>query len=177
MILSDRTILDYIKSSKIIVEPFDESSLQCSSLDLRLSNSIAFYENLDTIDIKSPIKAKTVTFEEYFIINPGEFLLASTMEYIKLPEFITAFVEGRSSLGRLGLFIENAGWVDAGFEGQITLELYNANKYPIKLYKGMRICQLVFAKLDEIPSKVYRGKYLCQKGATPSKIFMDFDKK
>jgi len=171
LILSDKTILDYIKSSKIIVEPFDESSLQCSSLDLRLSNSIAFYEELDIIDIKSPIQAKTVTFEEYFIINPGEFLLASTMEYIK------PFVEGRSSLGRLGLFIENAGWVDAGFEGQITLELYNANKYPIKLYKGMRICQLVFAKLDEIPSKVYRGKYLCQKGATPSKIFMDFDKK
>jgi dCTP deaminase (EC 3.5.4.13) len=146
-------------------------------LDLKLSNSIAFYEDLNIIDIKSPIKAKTVTFEEYFIINPGEFLLASTIEYIKLPEFITAFVEGRSSLGRLGLFIENAGWVDAGFEGQITLELYNANKYPIKLYKGMRICQLVFAKLDKIPSKVYRGKYLCQKGATPSKIFMDFDKK
>lgn len=177
MILSDRTILDYIKSSKIIVEPFEESSLQCSSLDLRLGSSIAFYEDLNIIDIKSPIQAKTIDFEEYFTINPGEFLLASTMEYIKLPEFITAFVEGRSSLGRLGLFIENAGWVDAGFEGQITLELYNANKYPIKLYKGMRICQLVFAKLDEIPSKVYRGKYLGQKGATSSKIFMDFDKK
>jgi dCTP deaminase (EC 3.5.4.13) len=85
-------------------------------LDLKLSNSIAFYEDLNIIDIKSPIKAKTVTFEEYFIINPGEFLLASTIEYIKLPEFITAFVEGRSSLGRLGLFIENAGWVDAGLK-------------------------------------------------------------
>ncbi|GAB6078582.1 dCTP deaminase [Hydrogenobaculum acidophilum] len=177
MILSDKTILNYIRTSQIIVEPFEESSLQCSSLDLRLGNSIAFYEDLNIIDIKSPIQAKTKVFEEYFIINPGEFLLASTIEYIKLPEFITAFVEGRSSLGRLGLFIENAGWVDAGFEGQITLELYNANKYPIKLYSGMRICQLVFAKLDETPHKVYKGKYLGQKGATPSKIFMDFDKK
>jgi len=177
LILSDKTILNYIRTSQIIVEPFEESSLQCSSLDLRLGNSIAFYDDLNIIDIKSPIQAKTKVFEEYFIINPGEFLLASTIEYIKLPEFITAFVEGRSSLGRLGLFIENAGWVDAGFEGQITLELYNANKYPIKLYAGMRICQLVFAKLDEKPHKVYKGKYLGQKGATPSKIFMDFDRK
>jgi dCTP deaminase len=177
MILSDKTILEHIKSSKITIEPFDEASLQCSSLDLKLGDSVSFYEDMDTIDVKNELKVKTVVFEEYILIQPKEFLLATTLEYIKLPNSITAFVEGRSSLGRLGLFIENAGWVDAGFEGQITLELYNANKYPIKLYKGMRICQLVFAKLDSIPKHIYKGKYAGQKGATPSKIFMDFDNK
>jgi dCTP deaminase len=102
--------------------------------------------------------------------------LATTLEYIKLPPNLTAFVEGRSSLGRLGLFIENAGWVDAGFEGQLTLELYNANKYPIRLYPKMRICQLVFAKLDKEPLKPYRGKYQGQKGVVASKIYLDYRK-
>ncbi len=177
MILSDKTIIEYINCSKIRIDPFNEKLVQCSSLDLRLDSSIAFYENTDIIDVKTPIQAKTSSFEEHFVIKPGEFLLASTLEYIKLPENITAFVEGRSSLGRLGLFIENAGWVDAGFEGQITLELYNANKYPIKLYKNMKICQLVFALLDKIPSNIYKGKYSAQRGATPSRIFMDFEDK
>ena len=113
--------------------------------------------------------------DDFVEIGPKEFLLATTVEYIKLPSHITAFVEGRSSLGRLGLFIENAGWVDAGFEGQITLELYNANSVPIRLYVGMRICQLVFAKLDRIPDKVYSGKYKGQRGVTPSRIEMDRD--
>ncbi len=176
MILSDKTILEYIENDKIIIEPFDRASLQCSSLDLRLDNSILVYANTDVIDVKSQIPSEIINFEEYFVIKPKDFVLASTIEYIKLPDNITAFVEGRSSLGRLGLFIENAGWVDAGFEGQITLELYNANSYPIKLYHGMRICQLVFAMLDKTPSNIYSGKYKSQKNPTPSKIFMDFQK-
>ena len=100
-----------------------------------------------------------------------------TVEYIKLPDYITAFVEGRSSLGRLGLFIENAGWVDAGFEGNITLEFFNANSRPLKIYPNMRICQLVFAKMEEPAERGYRGKYYKQRGVMPSKIYMDKDLK
>ncbi len=174
MILSDRSIKELIEKGELKVEPFDPLQVQCSSLDLRLGNQIAVYENVDFIDPKKPTKnIKIIEFGEYFEIKPKEFLLATTLEYIKLPPYITAFVEGRSSLGRLGLFIENAGWVDAGFEGQITLELFNANNSPIKLYRGMRICQLVFARLDREPEKVYSGKYKGQRGVVPSRIHLD----
>ncbi|NPB04993.1 MAG: dCTP deaminase, partial [Aquificae bacterium] len=147
MILSDRTILKLIREGKLRVEPFEEELVQCSSLDLRLGYQIARYRAGGYLDVKNPswkIEFETVG-DEGFFVQPKEFVLATTLEFVALPPDLTAFVEGRSSLGRLGLFIENAGWVDAGFEGQLTLELYNANSYPIKLYPKMRICQLVFA--------------------------------
>jgi len=175
MILSDRSIKRLIKEGRLYIEPFEESQIQASSIDLTLGDEVVLYKG-DFIDVKEeklPTERIRIP-EEGFVIEPKAFLLATTREYIKLPENITAFVEGRSSLGRLGLFIENAGWVDAGFEGQITLELYNANSCPIRLYKGMRVCQIVLAKLDKRAQKPYRGKYLGQKGATPSKIFLDF---
>lgn len=175
MILSDGTIKKLILKGKLVVEPYDESHVQASSIDLTLGGELLFYKT-DCIDVKSetiPVE-KVVIPQEGFLIEPKAFVLATTSEYIKLPEDITAFVEGRSSLGRLGLFIENAGWVDAGFEGQITLELYNANSCPIRLYRGMRICQIVLAKLDRKAQNPYRGKYHRQVGATPSKIFLDF---
>ncbi len=176
MILSDVSLRELIESGQLIIDPFDESCLQCSSIDLRLGEEIGFYEGSYMIDIKrDTFKIEVKRIENEFVIMPRQFVLATTLEYLKLPENVTAFVEGRSSLGRLGLFIENAGWVDAGFEGQITLELFNANKRPIKLYKGMRICQLVFAKLDKTPSRAYSGKYKGQKGVTPSRIYMDKD--
>ncbi|KAK3596121.1 hypothetical protein CHS0354_027391 [Potamilus streckersoni] len=100
------------------------------------------------------------------ILPPHSFILATTEEYIKLPSTLTAFVEGRSSVGRMGLFIQNAGWVDPGFEGQITLELYNANNLPIMLERGRRVCQLVIAALDGEPTSPYSGKYVGQKNAT-----------
>src|SRR5690606_36489379 len=106
-------------------------------------------------------------------IPPHSFLLATTEEYIKMPDDLTAFVEGRSSIGRIGLFIENAGWVDPGFEGQITLELYNANSLPIRLKAGRRICQLVFCKMDQVALAPYRGKYQGQRRATGSRVFLD----
>jgi len=178
MILSDRSIRKLLKKGELLVEPLDEAQVQCSSVDLRLGGEIAVYEEGASIDVKEEIKGvKVIKFGEYFEIKPKEFVLATTLEYVKLPPYLTAFVEGRSSLGRLGLFIENAGWVDAGFEGQITLELYNANRVPIRLYKGMRICQLVFAKLDAEPTKVYGGKYRGQRGVVPSRIFLDGDLK
>jgi dCTP deaminase len=176
MILSDRSILQLIEEGKLKVEPFEESLVQCSSLDLRLGYQIARYRVRDFLDVKTQ-NWETVIEEitdEGFFIQPKEFILATTLEYVELPEDLTAFVEGRSSLGRLGLFIENAGWVDAGFKGQLTLELFNANSYPIKLYPKMKICQLVFARLDQKPLKPYNGKYQGQRGVVPSKIYLDY---
>ena len=95
------------------------------------------------------------------------------MEYFCLPDDLTAFVEGRSSLGRLGLFIQNAGWVDPGFQGEITLELYNANRCALKLTAGRRVGQMVFARMDAPALHAYRGKYQGQRGATGSRVFLD----
>ena len=95
------------------------------------------------------------------------------MEYIKVPNGYTAFVEGRSSIGRMGLFIQNAGWVDSGFKGNITLELYNANSLPIKLTSGQRICQLVVCQMDQPAEKPYAGKYQGQRNSVGSKVFLD----
>ena len=106
---------------------------------------------------------------------PGQFVLATTMEYIKLPNDLTAFVEGRSSLGRMGLFIQNAGWVDPGFSGEITLELFNANRCAIELRTGRRVGQLVFAQMDQEALHPYRGKYQEQRGATGSKVYLDVE--
>ena len=176
MILSDSAIRKLIGEGELSIDPLEEDQIQCSSVDLRLGKEFAIYSGREVIDVRKGVGDITrVHAEEFIEILPKEFLLATTVEYVKLPASITAFVEGRSSLGRLGLFIENAGWVDAGFEGQITLELYNANSVPIRLYPGMRICQLVLARLEGIPTRLYSGKYKGQKGVTPSKIHMDGD--
>ncbi len=176
MILSDKAIKELLQKGDLSIHPLSEEQIQCSSVDLRLGKEFVRYTKQEVIDIKKDsLRFERVEVEEFIDIRPKEFLLATTQEYIKLPSKLTAFVEGRSSLGRLGLFIENAGWVDAGFEGQITLELYNANSSPIRLYVGMRICQLVFAQLKDIPSRIYRGKYRGQRGATPSRISLDED--
>ena len=112
-------------------------------------------------------------YPDTYILLPGQFVLATTMEYVSLPDNLTAFVEGRSSLGRLGLFIQNAGWVDPGFQGEITLELFNANRCAIELKAGRRVGQLVFAEMDDTALKPYNGKYQGQKGATGSRVYMD----
>ncbi|ADC89175.1 deoxycytidine triphosphate deaminase [Thermocrinis albus DSM 14484] len=175
MILSDATIKELIERGELKVDPYEEKNIQASSIDLRLGDQLVFYR-AKVIDPKEPVTEIEIIHipPEGVLIEPKTFLLATTMEYIKLPDYLTAFVEGRSSLGRLGLFIENAGWVDAGFEGQITLELYNASNCAIKLYPGMRICQIVLARLDRPAEKPYRGKYIGQKGVVPSRIHMDF---
>jgi dCTP deaminase len=97
------------------------------------------------------------------------------VEFIRLPADVTAFVEGRSSIGRMGLFIQNAGWVDPGFEGNITLELFNANRLPLRLASGRRICQIVFARMDRATLTPYAGKYQGQRGTVGSRIFKDTD--
>jgi len=127
---------------------------------------------MQIIDLNTEITYREIE-DDSITIPPHSFLLATTLESVKLPDNLTAFVEGRSSIGRIGLFIQNAGWVDPGFEGQITLELYNANSLPIRLEAGRRICQLVFCKMDQVASVPYRGKYQNQKRATGSQVYKD----
>ena len=175
MYYSGKAIKDLIESGRLIVEPKpDDAQYQPASLDLRLGDEFCVVTTNKLIDTRKETKyLRPLKVEESFIIGPGEFVLAHTVEYIKLPPDLLASVEGRSSIGRLGLFIENAGHIDPGFEGQITLELFNASQTPIKLYPGMRICQIRVAKVAGI-THPYRGKYQHQKGPTPSRIMMDF---
>ncbi len=175
MILSDGEIRKLIQEKSLQIEPLDEAQVQPASVDIRLGNTFCVLEDTfhGIIRLQDEIKYKTMTTDRYLLL-PGQFILATTMEYFKLPDNLTAFVEGRSSLGRLGLFIQNAGWVDPGFKGEITLELFNANRCAIELQAGDRVGQLVFARMQESALRPYSGKYQKQKGATGSKVFMDF---
>ena len=174
MILSDKTLKAMMDEGSLKCEPLEENSIQPASIDCRLGRHYLVVEdrNMQIIDMSSEIIYREIE-EDSITIPPHSFLLATTMEYVKLPDDLTAFVEGRSSIGRMGLFIQNAGWVDPGFEGQITLELYNANSLPIRLQAGRRICQLVFCKMDQAAEKPYRGKYQGQLGTTGSRVFKD----
>ncbi len=177
MILSDRTIRDMIVEKTLKITPLSEEQIQPASVDIRLGNTFSIVDDTPSgiITLDSEIKYKTITADKYLIL-PGQFVLATTMEYFELPDDLTAFVEGRSSLGRMGLFIQNAGWVDPGFKGEITLELFNANRCAIELTAGRRVGQLVFAKMDRTAQNPYSGKYQGQTGATGSRVFMDNDK-
>ncbi len=176
MILSDQTLERLIKEKIIVIDPIDEKSIQPASVDLRLgTHFLIIQENqMEVITLDSEVQYREINSES-IIIPPKSFLLATTQEYIKLPTDITAFVEGRSSIGRIGLFIQNAGWVDPGFEGRITLELYNASSLPIKLQAGKRICQLVCCSMDAPAKNPYSGKYQGQNKTTGSKIHKDTD--
>ena len=177
MILSDRTIRDMIVEKTLKIMPLSEEQIQPASVDIRLGNTFSIVDDTPSgiITLDSEIKYKTITADKYLIL-PGQFVLATTMEFFELPDDLTAFVEGRSSLGRMGLFIQNAGWVDPGFKGEITLELFNANRCAIELTAGRRVGQLVFAKMDRAAQDPYNGKYQGQTGATGSRVFMDNDK-
>ncbi|MDG5785890.1 dCTP deaminase [Evansella sp. AB-P1] len=174
MVLSGRTIFSKINRKEIMIEPFTLEQIQPASIDLRLgTHFLAIDEHKNAaISLEKPGNYREIKTEEKIILPPHTFLLATTMETLELPNNLTAFVEGRSSIGRLGLFIQNAGWVDPGFKGQITLELFNANSLPIELTVGRRICQLVVAEVNE-EAEPYKGKYLYQSGATNSKIYQD----
>lgn len=174
MILSDKTIRNMLKEGTLGISPLDETQIQPASVDVRLGDTFSIVEDSSTgiITMNSEIRYKTIQTDTYLLL-PGQFVLATTMEYFVLPDDLTAFVEGRSSLGRMGLFIQNAGWVDPGFRGEITLELYNANRCAIELKAGRRVGQLVFAKMDQAAENPYRGKYQGQTGATGSKVYLD----
>ena len=143
-------------------------------MDLRLGRHfLKIDENsLETLSLGSQ-PAYVEMEKDEIVIPPASFLLATTVEWVRMPTNVTAFVEGRSSIGRMGLFIQNAGWVDPGFEGTITLELYNANRLPIRLASGRRICQIVFAFMDRSTKQPYAGKYQGQRRTVGSRIFQD----
>lgn len=164
-----------VKEKELIIDPISSVQFQPASVDLRIGDHFLQLDEYATpgISLEKPAVYKDI-HKDRILIPPNGFVLATTKEFVQLPNNITAFVEGRSSIGRLGLFIQNAGWVDPGFQGHITLELFNANRVPIELTAGRRICQLVFASLDK-ESEPYTGKYLGQSKSTGSRIYEDLD--
>ena len=186
MLLSDRDIRSQINDKRVIVEPFTEAMIQPSSVDVRLDKFFRVFENhkYEVIDpaLEQPELTREIIAEdgEAFILHPGEFVLASTYEVITLPDDIAGRLEGKSSLGRLGLLTHStAGFIDPGFSGHITLELSNVANLPVKLYPGMKIGQLCLIKLSspaEHPygSAQYLNRYQGQRGPTPSRSFMNF---
>ena len=153
-ILSDKSIKEYLKEGKIVIDPIkDEQQIQPSSVDMRLGDEFKVFKVIrkpyidpkDEEDIAEYMESSTVPEGEAFIIHPNEFALATTQEYVKVPDDLVARVEGRSSMGRLGVTMHvTAGYVDPGFEGRITLEISNIGAMPVALYPGQRVCQLVF---------------------------------
>ncbi len=177
MILSDKNILSRLERGDLSITPLEEGQIQPASVDIRLGDTFSVTEDSPSgvITLDEEITYKPLRSDTYVLL-PGQFILATTMEYFILPNDLTAFVEGRSSLGRMGLFIQNAGWVDPGFQGEITLELFNANRCAIKLQTGRRVGQLVFAQMDSEALRPYRGKYQGQRGATGSRVYLDQEK-
>ena len=188
MLISDRDIKAEIDAGRVKFEPFEPAMIQPSSVDVRLDRFFRVFENHKYSVIDPSIEQPDLTREvevgpdEDFILHPGEFVLASTYEVITLPDDIAGRLEGKSSLGRLGLLTHStAGFIDPGFSGHITLELSNVANLPVKLYPGMKIGQLCLIKLSspaEHPygSAVYGSRYQGQRGPTPSKSWLNFHK-
>jgi dCTP deaminase len=186
VLLSDRDIRAQIAEKRVGVEPFSDAMIQPSSVDVRLDKFFRVFENhkYEVIDpaLEQPELTREIIAEEgeAFILHPGEFVLASTYEVITLPDDIAGRLEGKSSLGRLGLLTHStAGFIDPGFSGHITLELSNVANLPVKLYPGMKIGQLCLIKLSspaEHPygSAQYLNRYQGQRGPTASRSFMNF---
>ena len=185
MVLSDRTIRRLLDEGRIGIEPYDESLLQPSSVDVRVDRYFRVFHNAryPFIDVREPQEDLTELVEvdtEPFILHPGEFVLGSTLERIRLPDNLVARLEGKSSLGRLGLLIHStAGFIDPGWDGHVTLELSNVANLPITIYHGMKIGQLSFVQLSEPAESPYGSgglgsKYQGQKGPTPSRYWQNF---
>jgi dCTP deaminase len=186
MLLSDRDIRAELDKGRVVLEPFDDVMVQPSSVDIRLDRYFRVFENHRYPHIDPAVEQAELTrlvepdSDEPFILHPGEFVLASSYEVVTLPDDIAARLEGKSSLGRLGLLTHStAGFVDAGFSGHVTLELSNVATLPIKLWPGMKIGQLCFFRLSspaEHPygSSVYGSRYQDQRGPTPSRSYANF---
>jgi len=188
MLLSDRDIKSEIDKGRVVLEPYDLNMIQPSSVDVRLDRLFRTFENHKYAHIdpaeNQPELTREVAVEDQdpFILHPGEFVLGSTFEVITLPDDIAGRLEGKSSLGRLGLLTHStAGFIDPGFSGHVTLELSNVATLPIKLWPGMKIGQLCLFRLEspaEHPygSAVYGSRYQGQRGPTPSKAYLNFHK-
>lgn len=187
MIFSDRSIKEAVAAGRIVIDPYREDMVQPSSIDLRCADEFRVFENhrYPVIDPKSDqpqlTQSVTASADEPFILHPGEFVLGSTLEIVGLADDIVARLEGKSSLGRLGLLIHStAGFIDPGFKGQVTLELSNVANLPIAIYPGMKIGQVSFYQLSTPAENPYGSagagsKYQGQSGPTPSRVHRDFD--
>ena len=186
MILSDRTIREELEAGRIVIDPLGEACIQPSSVDLHVDRLFRVFRNhtMGHIDVKEDLEDLTelveVPEDDVFMLHPGEFVLGSTKERVALPDDLVARLEGKSSLGRLGLLIHStAGFVDAGWDGHLTLELSNVANLPITLYPGMKIGQISFLRMTT-PADVPYGtgelgsKYQGQRGPTPSRYWENF---
>ncbi len=186
MVLSDRAIRRQIDAGRIGIEPYEPTLMQPSSLDVRVDRLFRVFRNsrYPFIDVKVAQEELTelveAADEEPFILHPGEFVLGATLERVSLPDDLVARLEGKSSLGRLGLLIHStAGFIDPGFDGHVTLELSNVANLPITIYPGMKIGQLSFVQLSEPAEAPYGStglgsKYQGQRGPTPSMYWKNF---
>jgi dCTP deaminase len=186
VILSDASIREELKAGRIVIEPLDDQDIQPSSVDLRVDRCFRVFRNDTTpyIDPRLPQEDLTELVEvakgKAFILHPGEFVLGSTLERVALPEDLVARLEGKSSLGRLGLLIHStAGFVDAGWDGHLTLELSNVANLPIAIYPGMKIGQISFIRMTSPAERPYGSreagsKYQGQLGPTASRYYLNF---
>ena len=186
VILSDRTLREAIDAGRIVVEPFDPATIQPSSIDVRVDRLFRVFRNHTSgvLDVKQDLSGLTelveITADGVFVLHPGEFVLGSTLERVAVPDDLVARIEGKSSLGRLGLLIHStAGFIDAGFDGHITLELANVASLPITIYPGMKIGQISFMEMTTPAERPYGkgatgSKYQGQRGPTPSRYFENF---
>jgi dCTP deaminase len=187
VVLSDRTIRAEIEAGRIAIDPFDPALVQPSSVDVRVDRSFRVFHNnrYAFIDVREPMEDLTELVEvdggRPFILHPGEFVLGQTLERVTLPDDLVARLEGKSSLGRLGLLIHStAGFVDSGFSGNLTLELSNVANLPITIYHGMPIGQLSFMRMDGPVERPYgsrdtQNKYQGQTEPTPSRFYLNFE--
>jgi dCTP deaminase len=188
MVLSDRTIARLLAEGRIEIEPYDDELLQPSSVDVRVDRYFRVFHNnrYPFIDVREEQEDLTelveITEERAFILHPGEFVLGSTLERIRLPDDLVARLDGKSSLGRLGLLIHStAGFVDPGWNGHVTLELSNVANLPVTIYPGMKIGQISFVQLSEPAATPYGSselgsKYQDQLGPTASKYWQNFQR-
>ncbi len=186
VVLSDRTIKEELARGRIVIEPLDPECVQPSSVDLHLDRQFRVFRNsrLPYIDVRRSLDDLTDLIEiepdKPFILHPGEFALGSTLERVALPDDLVARLEGKSSLGRLGLLIHStAGFIDPGWDGHLTLELSNVANLPITLYYGMKIGQISFLRMTTPVERPYGStglgsKYQGQREPTPSRFYMDF---
>jgi dCTP deaminase len=189
MVLSDRTIRAEIEAGRIVFDPFDPAMIQPSSVDVRVDNKFRVFHNARRpyIDVREPMddltELVTVDDDRPFILHPGEFVLGQTLERVSLPRDIVGRLEGKSSLGRLGLLIHStAGFCDAGFEGNLTLELSNVATLPITIYHGMPIGQISFMRMDAAVERPYGtaeagSKYQGQAEPTASRYHLNFQRR
>src|SRR5437868_9098043 len=187
MVLSDTTIARCLEEGKVEIDPYDESLLQPSSVDVRVDRFFRVFHNnrYPFIDVKREQEELTSLVEidddTPFMLHPGEFVLGSTLERVRLPDDLVARLEGKSSLGRLGLLIHStAGFIDPGWDGHVTLELSNVATLPITIYPGMKIGQISFMQMTEPAANPYGSstlgsKYKGQEGPTPSRYFKNFE--